>query len=239
MISVTGFFRDAEAWNALAELVVGPLVEERGSGASIRIWVPACSTGEEAYSMAMLVMDQAEAAGKRFDLKVFATDAQEDNLRKARDGVYPAAATANFPPERLSRFFEKLDGSFQVNKELRDAVVFAQQNLLRDPPFSRLDIISCRNCLIYLQPEAQQRIVALCHFGLRQGGRLFLGNAETVGRHDDLFETVSKKWRIYRRVGPTRHDLIDYPSAHGRGGATCRGGRPVAATCRAGRRLGG
>lgn len=109
--------------------------------------------------MAMLVMDQAEAAGKRFDLKVFATDAQEDNLRKARDGVYPAAATDNFPPERLSRFFEKLDGSFQVNKELRDAVVFAQQNLLRDPPFSRLDIISCRNCLIYLQPEAQQRIV--------------------------------------------------------------------------------
>lgn len=215
MISVTGFFRDAEAWNALAELVVGPLVEERGSGASIRIWVPACSTGEEAYSMAMLVMDQAEAAGKRFDLKVFATDAQEDNLRRARDGLYPAAAMANFPPERLSRFFEKLDSSFQVNKELRDTVVIAQQNLLRDPPFSRLDIISCRNCLIYLQPEAQQRIVALCHFGLRQGGRLFLGNAETVGRHDDLFETVSKKWRIYRRVGPTRHDLIDYPSAHG------------------------
>jgi PAS domain S-box-containing protein len=212
MISVTGFFRDVEAWNALTGSVIDPLVAARESGAAIRVWVPACATGEEAYSIAMLVTEQAEAARKRFDLKVFATDAQDDNLRKARDGIYPAAATAGFPPERLQRFFEKLDGSFRVSKELRDMVVFAQQNLLRDPPFSRLDLISCRNCLIYLEPEAQQRIIALCHFGLRQGGYLFLGNAETVGRHGDLFETVSKKWRIYRREGPTRHDLIDYPS---------------------------
>jgi len=186
MISVTGFFRDVEAWNALTASVIDPLVAARDSGAAIRIWVPACATGEEAYSIAMLVTEQAEAARKRFDLKVFATDAQENNLRKARDGVYPAAATADFPPERLQRFFEKLDGSFQVRKELRDMVVFAQQNLLCDPPFSRLDLISCRNCLIYLEPEAQQRIVALCHFGLRQGGHLFLGNADTFGRHGDL-----------------------------------------------------
>lgn len=215
LINVTGFFRDAEAWRTLSELVIAPLVAERQNGAAIRVWVPACSTGEEAYSIAMLVTEQAEAVGKRFDLKVFATDSQEDNLRKARDGVYPAAATANLPPDRLRRFFEKVDGSFQVTKELRDMVVFAAQNLLRDPPFSRLDLVSCRNFLIYLEPDAQQRIIALCHFGLRQGGHLFLGNAETVGRHDDLFETVSKKWRIYRRVGPTRHDLIDYPSARG------------------------
>jgi PAS domain S-box-containing protein len=215
MISVTGFFRDAEAWKALAELVIAPIIAERESGASIRIWTPACSTGEEAYSVAMLVMEQAEAAGKRFDLKVFATDAQEDNLRKARDGIYPAAAVASSPAFRLKRFFEKLDGSYQVSKELRDTIVFAAQNLLRDPPFSRLDLVSCRNVLIYLEPDAQQRIIALCHFALRQGGRLFLGNAETIGRHEDLFETVSKKWRIYRRLGPTRHDLIDYPPARG------------------------
>lgn len=214
MISVTGFFRDAEAWRTLSELVIGPIVAERQNGASIRVWVPACSTGEEAYSIAMLVTEQADAAGKRFHLKVFATDAQEDNLRKARDGIYPAAATADFAPERLRRFFEKVDGSFQVTKELRDMVVFAAQNLLRDPPFSRLDLVSCRNLLIYLEPEAQQKIIALCHFGLRKGGHLFLGNAETIGRHDDLFETVSKKWRIYRRLGPTRHDLIEYPSVH-------------------------
>lgn len=210
MISVTGFFRDTEAWKSLADLVIAPLVAERTSGESVRVWVPACATGEEAYSVAMLITEHAEAAGKRFDLKVFATDAQEDNLRKAREGTYPAAALAGFPSERIRRFFEKLDSSFQVSKELRDMVVFATQNLLRDPPFSRLDIVSCRNFLIYLEPEAQQRIIAQCHFALRPDGHLFLGNAETIGRHDDLFETVSKKWRIYRRVGPTRHDLIDY-----------------------------
>jgi two-component system CheB/CheR fusion protein len=211
MINVTGFFRDPEAWQVLAKQVIEPLITERENGAAIRVWVPACSTGEEAYSVAMLVTEQAEATGKRFDLKVFATDAQEDNLRKAREGIYPAAAVTGLSTERLKRFFEKLDGSFQVTKELRDMVVFAAQNMLRDPPFSRLDLVSCRNVLIYLEPDAQQRIIALCHFALRQGGHLFLGNAETVGRYDDLFETVSKKWRIYRRVGATRHHLIDYP----------------------------
>ncbi|TIT34465.1 MAG: PAS domain S-box protein [Mesorhizobium sp.] len=215
MINVTGFFRDAEAWKTLSDLVIAPLVAERESGATIRIWVPACSTGEEAYSIAMLVMEHAAAAGKRFDLKVFATDAQEDNLRKGRDGVYPAAAVAEFPPERIQHFFERLDGNYQVSKELRDTIVFAQHNLLRDPPFSRLDLVSCRNFLIYLEPDAQQRVIALCHFALRQGGHLFLGNAETVGHLDDLFESCSKKWRIYRRVGPTRHDLIDYREHRG------------------------
>ncbi len=211
MISVTGFFRDVGAWKALAKLVIAPMVAARETGASIRIWAPACSTGEEAYSLAMLVAEHAEAAGKHFDLKVFATDVQETNLRKARDGIYPAAALTVFQASRLTRFFQKLDGSYQVSKGLRDMVVFARQNLLRDPPFSRLDLVSCRNLLIYLEPDAQQRVIALCHFALRQGGHLFLGNAETIGRHEDLFETVSKKWRIYRRLGPTRHDLIEYP----------------------------
>ncbi|TGQ63502.1 PAS domain S-box protein [Mesorhizobium sp. M00.F.Ca.ET.186.01.1.1] len=215
MISVTGFFRDPEAWKALGELVIAPLIAQRESGGSVRVWVPACATGDEAYSIAMAITEYAEASGKRFDLKVFATDAQEANLRKARDGIYPAAALADFPPERIRRFFEKLDGSFQVGKELRDMVVFAAQNLLRDPPFSRLDIVSCRNFLIYLEHEAQQRIIVLCHFALRPDGHLFLGNAETIGRHDDLFETVSKKWRLYRRIGPTRHDLIDYRPPRG------------------------
>lgn len=215
MISVTGFFRDPEAWKALGELVIAPLVAARENGGSFRVWVAACATGEEAYSIAMLVTEHAEAVGKHFDLKVFATDAQEDNLRKARDGIYPAAALSGFPPERARRFFEKLDGSFQVSKELRDMVVFAAQNLLRDPPFSRLDIVSCRNFLIYIEPEAQQRVIVQSHFALRPDGHLFLGNAETIGRHDDLFETISKKWRIYRRTGPTRHDLIDYRPARG------------------------
>lgn len=223
MISVTEFFRDPEAWTALASLVIAPLVAERESGNEIRVWVPACATGEEAYSTAMLITEEAEAAGKRFDLKVFATDALEDNLRKARDGIYPVAALADFPHDRIRRFFEKLDGSFQVRKELRDTVVFAAHNVLHDPPFSRLDLVSCRNFLIYLEPEAQQRVIAQYHFALRPGGHLFLGNAETIGRHDELFDTVSKKWRIYARTGPTRHDLIDYRLPRGSAGAGTAG----------------
>ncbi|MEO5324012.1 PAS domain-containing protein [Mesorhizobium sp. CC13] len=223
MISVTGFFRDPEAWQALGELVINPLVAERASGEAVRVWVPACATGEEAYSIAMLLTEHAEAAGKHFDVKVFATDVQQDNLRKARNGVYPAAALADFFPERTRRFFERLDGSFQVTKQLRDMVVFAAQDMLRDPPFSRLDIVSCRNFLIYLEPEAQQRIIPLCHFALRPDGHLFLGTAETIGRNGDLFDTVSKKWRIYQRIGPTRHDLIDYRQPPGSMGAELAG----------------
>ncbi|MCA1776816.1 MAG: PAS domain-containing protein [Loktanella sp.] len=210
MISVTGFFRDPTAWEVLAERVIAPMIAERETGASIRVWAPACSTGEEAYSIAILLTEHAEAEGKHFDLKVFATDAQEDNLRKARDGIYPAAAMTGYPAQRLTRFFDEIDSSYQVSKELRDLVVFAPQNLLRDPPFSRLDLVSCRNFLIYLEPDAQQRIIALFHFALKQDGHLFLGNAETIGRQEDLFETVSKKWRIYRRMGSTRRDLLAY-----------------------------
>ncbi len=212
MISVTGFFRDAEAWKALAELVVAPIIAERETGASVRIWTPACSTGEEAYSIAMLVTELAAAAEKRFELKVFATDAQDENLRKAREGIYPAAALSALPPDRVNRFFEKHDSTFQVSKELRDMVVFASQNLLRDPPFSRLDLVTCRNVLIYLETEAQQQIISLCHFALRPGGHLFLGNAETIGRHDELFITESKKWRIYRKRGSSRHNSLEYPT---------------------------
>lgn len=211
MINVTGFFRDPEGWKALADLVIRPLVAERENGASIRAWVPGCSTGEEAYSLAILIAEMASAAGKQFEVKIFATDTREDNLSSAREGIYPEAALATFKPARLRQFFNKLDGTYQVKKELRGMVVLAAQNLLRDPPFSRLDIVSCRNLLIYLEPEAQQRIIALCHFALREGGHLFLGSSETVGRHDALFETVSKKWRIYRRLGPTRHDIVKFP----------------------------
>lgn len=211
MISVTGFFRDPEAWAALDEKVLAPLIADRDADAEIRIWVPACATGEEAYSLGMLVVERARATHKALNVKIFGTDSQETNLASARDGIYPAAGVSAIPPERLRRFFDRIDGSYQVKKELRELIVFASQNLLRDPPFSRLDLITCRNLLIYLDPEAQRRVVALFHFGLREGGHLFLGNAETVGRHENLFETVSKKWRIYRRFGPTRHDIVNFP----------------------------
>lgn len=212
MISVTGFFRDPEAWKALDETVLAPLVAARDDDTPVRIWVPACATGEEAYSVAMLLVERAEASNKRLDIKVFATDGRDDNLERARVGLYAEGAVATVPPERLLRFFDKLDGHYQVKRDLRELVVFATHSLLRDPPFSRLDLVSCRNLLIYLGPAAQKRALALLHFALREGGHLFLGNAESVGQQDDLFEPVSKKWRIYRRLGPTRRGILDFPA---------------------------
>ncbi len=216
MINVTEFYRDTEAWTTLDETVLAPLINERDNGAPMRFWVPACATGEEAYSLAMLLVDRAEAADKQFDIKLFATDGRDDNLNIARAGTYSEGAVAMIPPHLLHRFFDKSDGTYQVKKELRDLVVFASHNLLRDPPFSKIDLVSCRNLMIYLDPMAQKRAVALMHFALREGGHLLLGNAESVSGRDDLFQTVSKKWRIYCRLGPTRHDIDEFPELRGR-----------------------
>lgn len=211
MINVTSFFRDPEAWTALDEMILTPLVAERASGAAIRLWVPACATGEEAYTLAMLLVDRAETAGKRFDIKLFATDSRDDNLDTARAGIYAEGAVTQIPPQLLERHFDRLDGNYRVKEDLREMVVFASHNLLRDPPFSQIDLVSCRNLLIYLDPVAQKRALALMHFALQQGGHLLLGNAESVSGREDLFETVSKKWRIFRRIGPKRHDILDFP----------------------------
>ena len=215
LINVTSFFRDAEAWAALDETVIAQMVADRTTGDPLRVWVSACATGEEAYSIAMLLTERAEAAHKHFDLKIFASDVLVDNLTVARAGVFPGSSVEVLAPERVRRFFEKLDGSYQVVKSLRELIVFAKHDILRDPPFSRMDLITCRNMLIYVEPEAQRRAMTLFHFALRDGGRLFLGSAETLGRADDLFETLSKKWRIYRRIGATRHDIVDFPSIGG------------------------
>ena len=211
LINVTSFFRDAEAWKALADVAIAPMIAARDDGATIRAWVPGCSTGEEAYTLAMVITEQAAKAGKKFDVKIFATDAREDNLAIARDGSYPVAAVAGLDSTRQRRFFEADDATARVRKDLRSVVVFAQQNLLSDPPFSHLDLVSCRNLLIYLEPEAQQGIIALFHYALDQGGTLLLGNTETVGRHDAVFAPLSKKWRVYRKLGPTRLDFVSFP----------------------------
>jgi two-component system CheB/CheR fusion protein len=211
LITVTDFFRDPEAWSELESQAIHRMIRNRENGDSLRVWVPACATGEEAYSVAMLLGDAVRATGRPLDIKVFATDAQEDNLRRARDGIYPEAALSRLPADKIRQHFDKHDGTYQVRKSLRDLVVFAVQDLLADPPFSRLDMVSCRNLLIYLEPDTQQRLISLFHFTLREGGYLFLGSAETVGRHQELFTTISKKWRIYRRRGPTRHDMVHFP----------------------------
>ncbi|WP_159082469.1 chemotaxis protein CheB [Paragemmobacter aquarius] len=216
MINVTTFFRDPEAWAALDESVLAALVAERETGAAIRLWVPACATGEEAYTLAMLLVDRAEAAGKRFDIKLFATDSREDNLTIARAGLYSEGAIAAIPPHLFERHFDMLGENCRVKEELRDMVVFAAHNLLRDPPFSQIDVVTCRNLLIYFETAAQKRALALMHFSLRQGGYMMLGNAESVSGREDLFDTISKKWRIFRRLGPNRHDILDFPLFPGR-----------------------
>jgi two-component system CheB/CheR fusion protein len=214
LIHVTGFFRDPEAWEALRAQVILPLVASRESGSPVRAWVTACASGEEAYSLAMLLVEESERAGRHLDIKIFATDMAERTLQNARQGVYPGGIEAEIAPERLERFFQREDAVYRVRQELRERVVFAPQNVLQDPPFSRLDIVSCRNLLIYLEPDVQQRLLALLHFGLREGGTLFLGTSETVGGAEDQFEVVDKRARIFRRVGPTRHGSVDFPLPH-------------------------
>ncbi len=211
LIHVTGFFRDPEAWEALRRHVVAPLVDARASGSSVRAWVAACSSGEEAYSLAMLLVEEAERAGKELDIKVFATDLAERALAHARAGVYPGGIESDVTPERLERFFTPDDSVYRVRADLRECVVFAPQNVLQDPPFSRLDIVTCRNLLIYLEPPVQQRLLALVHFGLVEGGALFLGSSETIAGADDMFVAIDKKARIFRRIGPTRHGLAEFP----------------------------
>jgi two-component system CheB/CheR fusion protein len=211
VIHVTGFFRDREAWESLRTRVIEPLVAEREEHSSIRVWVTACSSGEEAYTLGMLLLEAAEAKQKTFDIKIFATDLADRMLAQARMGVYPQGIEGEITSERLERFFEKVDAVYRVRKELRELIVFSAQNILQDPPFSRLDICTCRNLLIYLEPAVQRRVMSLLHFGLREGGTLFLGNSETVNGADDLFDPVDKKWRIFRRIGITRPGEFAFP----------------------------
>jgi two-component system CheB/CheR fusion protein len=222
MIHVTGFFRDPEAWESLRKQVIDPLIADRDPEASVRCWVTACSSGEEAYTLAMVLAEAVEFAGKLLDIKIFATDTAERTVAHARAGVYPGGIESEVSAQRLERFFEKDDAFYRVKPELREMVVFAPQNLLYDPPFSRLDICTCRNLMIYLEPTMQQRALSLLHFGLRENGVLFLGTSETVNGTEGLFEPLDKRWRIFRRIGPTRHDMLDFPIPASLGGATGR-----------------
>lgn len=217
LISVTSFFRDAEAYHILESQVLPTLIQAKDNEAPLRVWISGCATGEEAYSLAMLLIEQLVAAQKSCRLQIFATDVDEDALETARQGVYPESIAADVSPERLARFFTRADDySYRVNKQLREVVTFASQNLIGDAPFSRLDLISCRNLLIYLEPNIQTKVISLMHFALNEGGYLLLGPSETIGQQVDLFEPVSKKWRVYRRIGPNRPDRVDFPIAAAR-----------------------
>ncbi len=212
LIGVTGFFRDPEAFQVLGERVISELVKRQSGEIPVRVWVPACATGEEAYSIAMLLFEEFARQKKAPWLQVFASDIDEDSLHIGRQGIYPGTISEDVSFDRLERFFVNSDDYyFQVNKQLREPVVFAPQNILSDAPFSKLDLISCRNLLIYLEREIQEKIISLFHFSLNKGGFLFLGPSESIGGRTELFDAVSKKWRVYRRLGPTRRDLVDIP----------------------------
>ena len=216
LIGVTNFFRDPEAFESIAGMVIPSLLEERPPDQSVRIWVPGCSTGEEAYSIAILLREQMDKLRKDCKVQIFATDIDGDAIEKARAGVYPDGIVADVSPERLDRFFaqDENGNTYQIKKSIRDMVVFAEQNVIEDPPFSKMDLISCRNLLIYLQPELQKRVLPLFYYSLKPNGVLFLGNSETVGEFVDLFVTMDRKWKLYRRKGDvvTRRPLITFSS---------------------------
>jgi two-component system CheB/CheR fusion protein len=213
LISVTNFFRDPETFQALETAMIAPLVRAKEPDAPLRVWSAGCATGEEPYSLGIVLLEHLAAAQKSCPLQIFATDVDEDALEVARQGTYSESIATDVSPERLRRFFTRVDGAYQVSKQLREVVIFARQNLISDAPFSKLDLIVCRNLLIYLEPEVQGKVIAMLHFSLNEGGFLFLGPSETIGRHTDLFAPVSKKWRIYRRIGPARPERVEVPIA--------------------------
>ncbi len=210
LINVTGFFRDATVFDFLDEKIIPDLIRTRKFDRPLRIWIAGCSTGEESYSLAILFLEQLAAVSPEIKLQVFASDVDADAVATARDGFYPSAALANVSQARLARFFIREENGYRVSQGLRATVVFTVQDVLADPPFSRLDMVSCRNLLIYLQPEAQAKVIAAFHFALREDGILVLGSAETVGSAANHFEIISKSLRIYRHVGRSRPGENDF-----------------------------
>jgi two-component system CheB/CheR fusion protein len=218
LINVTQFFRDEKTFEVLAETVVPELIRRQPLGVPIRIWDAGCSTGEETYSIAMLFLEEIAAAKRNVKLQVFASDVDDDALTIARNGLYPESIRKDVSPARLERFFTKEDHHYRVTRELREIVVFTTQDLLADAPFSRLDLVSCRNVLIYLRPEVQEKVIALFHFALGEGGILVLGASEAVGDFGNHFEPISKKHRIFRHISRSRPGEVAFPIVPGEGG---------------------
>jgi two-component system, chemotaxis family, CheB/CheR fusion protein len=199
LINVTSFFRNPEAFDALKAEVFPAITENRSRHDAVRVWTLGCSTGEEAYSLAMAFSEFVEESGRAIPLQVFATDLNAVSIEKARSAVYARGAAADVSAERLRRFFVELDGSYRIAKPIRDACIFARHNVLEDPPFSRIDLVSCRNMLIYLGNELQQKILPILHYALRPNGYLWLGTSETIGTYRDLFELKNARNKIYAK----------------------------------------
>ncbi|MEI7894592.1 MAG: chemotaxis protein CheB, partial [Myxococcales bacterium] len=209
LISVTKFFRDPEAYEILTKKVIPQIIEDTQSDETIRVWVPGCATGEEAYSIAMAFIEALEGARRSIDIKVFATDIDKDAIEFASAGIYPESVAGDLSLERISRFFVQDGDSFHVTRPLRQRVIFATHNVIKDPPFTRTDLISCRNLLIYLQPVLQQKVLSLFSFGLKPDRFLMLGTSETVGDMAEAFRPIDTKWKIYQGLGAVRRRLND------------------------------
>ncbi|WAC29620.1 CheR family methyltransferase [Ancylobacter sp. SL191] len=210
LINVTSFFRDPGVFDILAKTIIPELVRSHSIDQPLRLWIAGCSTGEETYSLAMLFREEVTAAKREIKLQIFASDVDADAVVIAREGRYPASIEAEVSTERLTRFFSKDDHGYQVLPELRATIVFAVQDVLSDPPFSRLDMVSCRNVLIYLRPEAQRKVISFFHFALREGGVLLLGSAETVADTKGRFEVLSKPARLYRHIARSRPGEVGF-----------------------------
>ena len=202
LISVTNFFRDPQSFDVLCGSILPLLVNKKTSDESLRIWVAGCATGEEAYSIAMCLQEQLGDKASAMRIQIFATDISEIAISKARTGIYRPSELTGVSPSRLQQFFTKLDGSYQVTKAIRDMCVFAQHNLLKDPPFSKIDLVSCRNVMIYLEPVLQKRTLTTFHYSLNEDGFLLLGKSESVGTNNDIFSSYDGTEKIYIRKGP-------------------------------------
>ncbi|MBE9068359.1 PAS domain S-box protein [Leptolyngbya cf. ectocarpi LEGE 11479] len=201
LITVTRFFRDGEAWRLLEESILPELIQRLGPKQTLRIWITACATGEEAYSMAILLRELLDKRTSSIDAKIFATDIDQVALSKASSGVYPASIVNELGEERLNRFFTpKDDSSFEVSRSLREMIIFASHNLAKDAGFTHMDLVTCRNVLIYMQPELQDQVLRNLHFALKAKGVLFLGESETLGKIEDEFIPLHRKWKIYQKV---------------------------------------
>ncbi|MES2932324.1 MAG: chemotaxis protein CheB [Pseudomonadota bacterium] len=214
LIGVTNFFRDAVVWDFLKNDAIPAILKAHQGGKLLRAWVPGCSTGEEAYSLAMCFKEALEQVKPkaRFSLQIFATDLDRDAIDKARQGLYPLNIAADVTPERLGRFFIAEENGYRVSKEIREMIVFAPHNIIMDPPFTKLDILTCRNLLIYFDSELQNRLMPLFHYALYREGILVLGSAETVGAHTALFATLDSKTRVYQRLETRSTPALDFPT---------------------------
>jgi two-component system CheB/CheR fusion protein len=215
LIGVTNFFRDPQAFAALAHCLLSDVLAEKPKDYPLRVWVPGCSSGEEVYSIAMILRECADKLKKNFKVQIFGTDIDSDGIDTARAGLYPASITADVTPDRLKRFFVKEGRAYRIKKEIREMAVFAIQDVLKDPPFTKLDLLSCRNLLIYLDAELQKKLLPLFHYALRPDGILFLGTSESIDGFTDLFTLMDKKWKLFKRraSSASAETMVQFPAA--------------------------